>query len=125
MQAEISGEGLCLGVDKQAGEITSLRFADRELLISGPRLNVWRAPTDNDGIKAWRNQLGRPLGRWLEAGLPDLRLETLSTRVRRSRDGSVSVVIRQRAETGLEHRHAYRVLPWGEIEAEKASDGFG
>jgi beta-galactosidase len=119
-RAEISGETLHLEVDKEAGEITSLRFADRELLISGPRLNVWRAPTDNDGIKAWKNQLGRPLGRWLGAGLPDLRLETVGTRVRRSRDGSVSVVIRQRAEIGLEHRHAYRVLPWGEIEAENS-----
>jgi beta-galactosidase len=119
-RAEISGEGVHLAVDKKTGEITSLRFEGRELLISGPRLNVWRAPTDNDGIKAWRSQLGRPLGRWLEAGLPDLRLETVSTRVRRSRDGSVSVVIRQRAESGLEHRHAYRVLPWGEIEAENS-----
>jgi beta-galactosidase len=119
-RAEISGEAVHLEVEKEAGEITSLRFEDRQLLISGPRLNVWRAPTDNDGIKAWGNQLGRPLGRWLEAGLADLQLETVSTRVRRSRDGSVSVVIRQRAEIGLEHRHAYRVLPWGEIEAENS-----
>ena len=86
---------LHLEVDKAAGEITSLRFADRELLVSGPRLNVWRAPTDNDGIKAWGHQLGRPLGRWLEAGLQDLQLETVSTRVSRSRDESANVVIRQ------------------------------
>ncbi len=119
-RVEISGEALHLEVDKEAGEITSLRFEDRELLIAGPRLNVWRAPTDNDGIKAWKHQLGRPLGRWLEAGLQDLRLETVSTRVSRSRDGSASVVIRQRTESGLEHRHAYRVLPWGEIEAENS-----
>jgi beta-galactosidase len=64
--------------------------------------------------------MGRPLGRWLEAGLPELRLETVSSRVQRSRDGSVNVVIRQRTESGLEHRHAYRVLPWGEIEAENS-----
>jgi beta-galactosidase len=119
-RAEICGDGLRLEVDKEAGEITSLRFGDRELLVSGPRLNVWRAPTDNDGIKAWKNQLGRPLGRWLAAGLPDLRLEPVSTRVSRSRDGSASIVIRHRAEIGLEHRHAYRVLPWGEIEAENS-----
>jgi len=119
-RAEISGEAVHLEVDKEAGEIISLHFGVRELLISGPRLNVWRAPTDNDGIKAWSHQLGRPLGRWLEAGLQDLRLETVSTRVSRSRDGSASVVIRHRAESSLEHRHAYRVLPWGEIEAENS-----
>jgi len=119
-RAEISGEAVHLEVDKEAGEITSLRFGDRELLVSGPRLNVWRAPTDNDGIKAWAHQLGRPLGRWLEAGLQDLRLEPAGTRVSRSRDGSASVVIRHRTENGLEHRHAYRVLPWGDIEAENS-----
>jgi beta-galactosidase len=117
-RAEISCEAFHLAVDKVAGEITSLRLGDRELLVSSPRLNVWRAPTDNDGIKSWGHQLGRPLGRWLEAGLPALELETLGTRVRRSRDGSVSIVIRQRAGIGIEHRHAYRMLPWGEIEAE-------
>jgi beta-galactosidase len=119
-RAEISGDAVHLEVDREAGAITSLRFEGRELLISGPRLNVWRAPTDNDGIKAWGHQLGRPLGRWLEAGLQDLRLETVSVRVSRSRDGTASVVIRQRAEIGLEHRHAYRVLPWGVIEAENS-----
>jgi len=119
-RAEISGEALHLEVDKAAGEITSLRFGDRELLRSGPLLNVWRAPTDNDGIKAWTHQMGRPLGQWLEAGLPELRLETVSTRVQRSRDGSVSVVIRQRTAAGLEHRHLYRVLPGGEIEAQNS-----
>jgi beta-galactosidase len=119
-RAEIAGETLCLEVDKAAGEIVSLRFRDRELLVSGPRLNVWRAPTDNDGIKAWGHQLGRPLGRWLEAGLQELQLETVSARVSRSRDGSAKVVIRHRTEGGLEHRHAYRVLPWGEIEVENS-----
>jgi beta-galactosidase len=119
-RAEIRGEAVLLEVDKERGEVRSLRFGERELLISGPRLNIWRAPTDNDGIKSWANQLGRPLGKWLEAGLPDLQLETASTRVRRSRDGSASVVIRQRAGNGLEHRHAYRVLPWGEIEVENS-----
>jgi beta-galactosidase len=119
-RAEIRGKALRLEVDKAAGRIVSLRFAEHELLISGPHLNVWRAPTDNDGIKAWTHQMGRPLGRWLEAGLPDLRLETQSTRVRTARDGSIGIVIRQRAECGLEHRHAYRVLPSGEIEVENS-----
>jgi len=117
-RAEISGDAVRLEVDQEKGEITSLRFGGRELLLSGPRLNVWRAPTDNDGIKAWTNQLGRPLGRWLEAGLQDVRLEAASTRVSLSRDGSASIVIRQRAGIGLEHRHAYRVWPCGEIEVE-------
>ena len=33
-----------------------------------PRLDLWRAPTDNDGLKLKPNAF-KPLGRWLEAGL--------------------------------------------------------
>lgn len=29
-----------------------------------PQLNIWRPPTDNDGIKLWSGQEHKPLGRW-------------------------------------------------------------
>lgn len=43
---------------------------DHHLVItSGPRLNIWRAPTDNDGIKGRENQIGKALGRWRALGI--------------------------------------------------------
>ena len=46
---------------------------DQHLLITrGPRLNIWRAPTDNDGIKGRDNQTGKALGRWRALGIEHL-----------------------------------------------------
>ena len=42
------------------------------LVREGPRPNMFRAGTDNDGVKLWTGQLeSKPLGRWLIAGLDD------------------------------------------------------
>ena len=39
-------------------------------------LQVFRGPTDNDGIKGWSGQEDKALGRWLAAGLDKIELET-------------------------------------------------
>lgn len=38
-------------------------------LVRGPRLQLFRAPTDNDGIRGWDGQEQKPMGLWLSAGL--------------------------------------------------------
>jgi len=42
--------------DKRMGKLSKVRFNGRECLLSGPVLNLWRAPTDNDVHEAvsWR-----------------------------------------------------------------------
>ena len=37
--------------------------------LDGPRLQLWRAPTDNDGLPLVPDKSPGPLGRWLELGL--------------------------------------------------------
>jgi beta-galactosidase len=61
------------------GVLASLRSGDLELihLGRGPRLAIWRAPTDNDGIKLWGGQDDKPLGRWYAWGLHTLSRELL------------------------------------------------
>ncbi|MBT7808458.1 beta-galactosidase, partial [Candidatus Poribacteria bacterium] len=54
------------------GGLSSLTASGSELLTSGPRLNLWRAPVDNDGIKQWDGQRGKALGRWLANGIAEL-----------------------------------------------------
>jgi beta-galactosidase len=39
------------------------------LVLDGPRLQLWRAPTDNDGLPLIPDRSAGPLGRWLELGL--------------------------------------------------------
>lgn len=49
--------------------IASWQHGKTVIMQTGPALNIWRAPTDNDGIKGWSGQTNKALGRWQEAGL--------------------------------------------------------
>jgi beta-galactosidase len=40
-----------------------------DLVLEPPRLQLWRAATDNDGLKLLPERAGGPLARWLEVGL--------------------------------------------------------
>ena len=52
----ITGEAFTLRFDKRLGTIGGWEFQGQTLLTGGPRLHVWRAPTDNDAHIAneWR-----------------------------------------------------------------------
>ncbi len=58
--------------DRTHGVVGSVRVGDREMLVVPPRLSLWRAPTDNDGLKLAPLQEFKPLGRWREWGLDTL-----------------------------------------------------
>ncbi len=61
------------------GGLASLSFDGLELLELGPQLQLWRAATDNDGIRLLAERGARdgyrsgPLADWLELGLDQLR----------------------------------------------------
>jgi beta-galactosidase len=66
--------------------LASLVLNGREVLVSPPQLQLWRAPTDNDGLRLLPER-GRglgfgPLAGWLELGLDRLehRVENVATR---------------------------------------------
>ncbi|MFP4511087.1 MAG: glycoside hydrolase family 2 TIM barrel-domain containing protein [Spirochaetaceae bacterium] len=48
---------------------------DVDLFASAPTLQLFRAPTDNDGIKLWSGQEQKPLGKWRSVQLDTMRLE--------------------------------------------------
>jgi beta-galactosidase len=118
--ATISGETFHVTVDKRAACIRSIRWMGREMLLAGPAVNIWRAATDNDGIKCWTGQGKKPLGRWREAGYDDLKVAPAGVTIRRGAAGSVIVSCRSVA-TGADrklkitHRHEYKILPSGDI----------
>lgn len=58
--------------DFQTGFLTDFCFHGVRLIEHGPRLNLWRAPTDNDGFKWAQDHRGKLLGEWLEVGLDRL-----------------------------------------------------
>jgi beta-galactosidase len=59
--------------DAARGGLAGLKKNGRDILVAAPVLNVWRAPTDNDGIKLWTGQGGKPLGRYRDQGLDKVR----------------------------------------------------
>lgn len=61
--------------------------AGEPLLAEPLRANLWRAPTDNDGLKLWSGQGNKPLGRWLEAGYDHFRTQAEEFKVGRFRAG--------------------------------------
>ncbi|MGE5549544.1 MAG: glycoside hydrolase family 2 TIM barrel-domain containing protein [Bacteroidota bacterium] len=79
--AIVTGDGFRLVFAKDRGELREWEDRGRPLLVEGPRFNVWRAPTDNDG---WLDRLDehKQVHQWLRAGLNRLatRLEEVALR---------------------------------------------
>lgn len=118
-QATISGEGFRLAFDVVRGELVSWEYGSASLLESGPRLSIWRAPTDNDGIKLQPTRR-KLLDLWQEAGLDRLAQETQSVEVEQTRPQVVRVTVRatSRAEGcagSLAHEHVYAVYGGGDV----------
>jgi len=57
---KVFNDNIELRYDMDKADILSLRFHNKEMLLSAPQLNFWRAATDNDrvdknGVRMWRN----------------------------------------------------------------------
>jgi beta-galactosidase len=67
---QVEGEGFGLSFDKQTGRLASLSLAGSELIQEAPRLNFWRAPTEND-LNQWGDE--QAANKWREVGYDQLR----------------------------------------------------
>jgi beta-galactosidase len=106
-------------VHRPSGRLTSIRIDEHEVLHDGPRLALWRAPTDNDGIKALGGQELKPYGRWRSWGLHDLVVEPGRCTVRRAGE-TVLVTATHTVQGGLvQHREVMAVAPDGSITFEE------
>ncbi|UCH36618.1 MAG: DUF4981 domain-containing protein [Armatimonadota bacterium] len=80
----IAGEEFDLHFDRRAGVISRWRYGGTPLLGAGPRLNVWRAPTDNDVHFARR---------WREVGLDRLTHRTADVSMSRAERDVVQIAV--------------------------------
>ena len=92
-------------LDRKTGRLASWRVCGVELLTAGPLGHLWRAPTDNDGIRAWDYKKGiadwrarKALPRWTDAGLDHVVHEVTSITAAARADGAVVIT------TALAHR---------------------
>jgi beta-galactosidase len=60
----VAGENFAVLFDMSAGVMRSFTTHDQELILSGPRPDFWRAPTDND----YGNGMDKRNADWREAG---------------------------------------------------------
>jgi beta-galactosidase len=73
----ITAGELTVEVDPNEATVARIVHGDHELVTGGPRLEVFRAAIDNDGLKLavgsndpwWVGEQFKPLARWLAAGL--------------------------------------------------------
>jgi beta-galactosidase len=93
-----AGGRLEVAFDDATGAIRSLGWDGEELWVSPPRLELWRAATDNDGFKLfvddpskelWMGMAGKPLTRWLRQGLDRLHRAPVAGAVERGAGGTV------------------------------------
>ncbi len=73
----IDGQGFEIVFDRSSGLLSKYTWKGTALVQSGPALNIWRAPTDNDGFKwmsedEWIRMQQKLLSQWLVAGLDRL-----------------------------------------------------
>ena len=100
-------------VDLEAGLLRELALDGHNVLFDGPRLQLWRAPTDNDGLPQVPSRQSGVLPRWLELGLDRLQPALVSARVA---GGAVELV--HEAAGLVTHRHRYRLHASGDLYVE-------
>jgi beta-galactosidase len=88
----LRNERVELVIDRATARLATLGWNGAPLLLAGPEATLWRAPTDNDGLKqGWMRGKTGKLAAWLEWGLDRLERRGLEVLCKPSRDGSLRV----------------------------------
>lgn len=116
---------LTFEVDRDRGELRNVCRNGSPIITRGPQLNLWRAATDNDGLKLFK-ELGwgvqRALISWTAAGYDRMELTESRVKVAEGR-AAVAIAIAQRwlapgARLPVRHSQIYRITGDGIMTAE-------
>ena len=121
----LSADSIHAQFDKSSGRLVYLGN-ETNLIQSSPYLNVWRAGTDNDGIKLlsgspWEGK--KPLDRWMRLGLNEIKYSLVSVKYHHHREKPPVVEIIHRASgrenwTDFYHLARYTLLSSCELQVE-------
>jgi beta-galactosidase len=93
-----------LVVDSSSGSIDGVSVDGVRWLLGDPQLSLWRAPTENDGVKVgWTAPGFGAFSRWLAWGLDRIETTDHAGTVRLRDDETVEVSARRRLRTGAGH----------------------
>jgi beta-galactosidase len=121
----LSASSIHAKIDRDTGKLIYLG-KNTNLIQNSPRLNVWRAGTDNDGIKllsapTWTDL--KPLSRWIRMGFADIKFSLISVKYIHQRGQLPAVEVISTA-SGRENwadfyqRERYTLQPSGELKVE-------
>ena len=137
---QITGQTFQLEVSATRGRLENFQANNQTLFLTGPELDIWRAPTDNDGLKlAWHPRAaGERFGQqpdqawancilpiWLAAGYDQAPLTVRGSSVEPQVGGSVLIRLETaRVTNGGEVRHTQicQVSPDGQLAFEHVYD---
>ena len=117
---------VAFALNRSTGALTDLQRSSRTLINRGPQLNLWRAGTDNDGLKLFREVSWGPAKRaltlWLEAGYDRLELDFNRVKITPGAD-HVTIDVVQRwlapaAKKPVQHVQRYRLTSDGALAVE-------
>jgi beta-galactosidase len=108
-----------INVDKKKAAVSSISRDGKVILAGGPELNMWRACTDNDGIRGWNGQDNKPMAHWGKAGLDKLKVTASDVSV--EMEDSCAVISINKTYCGTDkaieiiHQMSLTLTPLGEI----------
>ena len=120
----LAGEGFSIAFDTENGGLASWKVGDSELVDTSPKLNIWRAPTDNDGFKAAQDWVfTKDLYQWKDVGLDQLSETVEGVTVEQPQPQVVKITVRTiystpKHEEAVAHQQTYTITGDGAVEIE-------
>jgi beta-galactosidase/evolved beta-galactosidase subunit alpha len=118
-KVEICGANFSLSFDKVRAVISQYQHQGTPLLTAGPKLNFWRAATDNDRL-GWGDQ-GNWAGKWSGDGLHWLQHRVDGVQVKAAGKNAVQIVAKVRIAPPMDRyrafecEYAYTILGNGDV----------
>ncbi|MFP4157519.1 MAG: glycoside hydrolase family 2 TIM barrel-domain containing protein [Opitutales bacterium] len=108
-------------ISRDSGLLEQVSLTGASLLQAPLRLNLFRAPTDNDGIKLWSGQDRKALGQWQKAGLDNLRHKLVSLEISKAGSNRVQIDLVEELygkaqKAAFRHSCSYRFNARGELQ---------
>ncbi|MCK5802937.1 MAG: DUF4981 domain-containing protein, partial [Lentisphaeria bacterium] len=117
---------LRIEIDKAVCTVTRISYDGQDILVSGPELQLWRATTDNDGIRGWTGQDAKPMGLWMAEALNDLECTERSVEIVKDEDDVLVELSKTWLGRGgdkpVTHQQLLRICPTGEIDVSNIVD---
>ncbi|MEN8115634.1 MAG: glycoside hydrolase family 2 TIM barrel-domain containing protein [Bacteroidota bacterium] len=126
----ISGDEFTLKFDKNKGIISEYILNRENIIQYGPQLNVWRAPTDNDGSYFPESENKRMCKAWLDAGLKDMVNTLNSLEIKSTEENKITFVagytLTNTTKTdGFNYKVKYTVFADGHFTMDTKVNPFG